>query len=111
MARFALLLAASAFWALPAAAQSIEGAWRVDNGETVTFSRCGEAFCSRIDTGRYAGKTVGRMAGGAGGRYEGNVVDPTSDKSYDGHAEVTDRRLVLTGCVAKVFCRSQTWTR
>jgi uncharacterized protein (DUF2147 family) len=82
----------------------------VQNGETVTFSPCPQGFCSVIDSGEYAGGTVGWMAAGAE-RYEGQVIDPESGKSYEGHATVENDVLTLTGCVAKVFCRSQTWTR
>lgn len=92
------------------AAEPIVGTWRLSNGETVTYSSCGDGFCSVVDSGRYKGKSVGRLTG-SGGRYVGTVVDPSSDKSYDGRAEATKSRLDLTGCVAKVFCRTQTWTR
>lgn len=94
----------------PAHAQTIEGTWRVQNGETVTYAPCPQGFCSRIESGEYAGGTVGWMAPGPS-RYEGQVVDPTSGTAYEGHATVEGDRLTLTGCVAKIFCRSQHWTR
>ena len=93
-----------------AMAEPILGTWRLANGETVTYSRCGNAFCSRIDTGRYQGGTVGRMTGAAP-TYTGTVIDPRDGKSYDGRAEVRGNSLVLTGCVARIFCQSQTWSR
>ncbi len=96
---------------LPAgAAGTIEGTWRVQNGETVTFRPCAQGFCSVIDTGEFAGGSVGWMAP-AGARYEGQVIDPESGTAYEGHASVDGNRLTLTGCVAKIFCRSQHWTR
>jgi len=113
MARFALFAAAVVFALSTGPARSaepIEGVWRLDNGETVTYAPCGDAYCSRVNSGKYAGKTVGRMTGG-GGSYTGTLIDPASDKSYEGRASVSANELVLTGCVAKVFCRSQTWTR
>ena len=102
----ALLLLAAA----PTAAEPLLGTWRLSNGETVTYSRCGAAFCSRVESGRYKGSSVGRLEGSAP-TYTGTVVDPRDGKSYDGRASVTGDRLVLTGCVARIFCQSQTWTR
>lgn len=93
-----------------ALAEPILGTWRLSNGESVTYSRCGSSFCSRVDTGRYKGRSVGRM-NGAPPTYTGTVIDPSDGKSYEGRAEVTGNQLVLTGCVARIFCRSQTWTR
>jgi len=110
MTRLALALALLAGTAPLAQAEAILGQWRLDNGEHVTYERCGTSFCARVDSGRYKGKSVGRMSG-ASPSYTGTVTDPSTDKTYEGRAEVTGRRLVLTGCVAKVFCRSQTWTR
>ncbi|KTQ85317.1 MULTISPECIES: DUF2147 domain-containing protein [Aureimonas] len=107
---FFLACLASPFMALPAMAEPILGTWRLSNGETVTYSRCGASFCSRVETGRYQGRSVGRMDGGAP-TYTGTVIDPRDGKSYDGRAEVKGDKLVLTGCVARIFCRSQTWSR
>ncbi|WP_185983092.1 DUF2147 domain-containing protein [Aureimonas mangrovi] len=101
---------AVALASLPAAAQSLEGTWRVQNGETVTYAPCEKGFCSVIDTGEYAGGSVGWMAPGAQ-RYEGEVIDPESGKAYEGHAVVEGDTLTLTGCVARIFCRSQVWSR
>ncbi|WP_062211878.1 DUF2147 domain-containing protein [Aureimonas sp. AU12] len=92
------------------AAEPIVGTWRLANGETVTYAPCGDGFCSVVDSGRYKGKSVGRLTG-SNGQYVGTVIDPSSDKSYEGRAEATKTKLDLTGCVAKVFCRTQTWTR
>lgn len=108
-----ILSTAAIFFSLlvaPTVAQTIEGQWRVQNGETVTYRVCPQGFCSVIDSGEYAGGTVGWMAPGPR-RYEGSVVDPTSGTAYDGHASVEGDVLTLTGCVAKIFCRSQVWTR
>ncbi|RIY01318.1 DUF2147 domain-containing protein [Aureimonas flava] len=90
--------------------EPIVGTWRLSNGETVDYAPCGAKFCSTVNTGAYKGKTVGTVEG-SGRAYVGTVVDPSSDKSYEGRVEIQGDRLVLTGCVAKVFCRSQTWTR
>ncbi len=107
-ALLALLLAATA--SVPASAESILGTWRLSNGERVTYAPCGPAYCSTVDSGRYKGQSVGRMEG-AGPDYTGTVTDPRDNKTYEGRASVEGNTLVLTGCVARVFCRSQTWTR
>ncbi|WP_279477877.1 DUF2147 domain-containing protein [Aureimonas sp. SK2] len=106
-----VLVAALALACGPAlAAEPIVGTWRLSNGETVDYRPCGSKYCSTVNSGPYKGKTVGTMEG-SGSRYDGTVVDPSSDKSYEGRVEIQGGQLVLTGCVAKVFCRSQTWTR
>ena len=111
LARATLALCATLFLVpVAAAAEPIVGTWRLENGETVTYSACGSAFCSTVDTGRYKGKSVGRLSG-TGGRYTGSVTDPSTDKNYEGRAEADAKTLKLTGCVAKVFCRTQTWSR
>ncbi len=105
---FAAVLLASSATAF--GAEPIVGTWRLSNGETVDYRPCGQKFCSTVNSGAYKGKTVGTVEG-RGTRYTGTVVDPSSDKSYEGRVEIEGNTLVLTGCVAKVFCRSQTWTR
>lgn len=107
-----VILAACVLFGAPdlVRAETIEGLWTVSNGEKVTYRRCGADFCSTIDTGAFAGKSVGRMSG-SGPEYTGTIVDPESDKTYEGRALVEGRRLTLTGCVAKIFCRSQVFTR
>ena len=107
---FALAAALAALCAPAFAAEPIVGTWRLSNGETVDYKPCGTKFCSTVNTGTFKGKTVGTVEG-SGASYTGTVVDPSSDKSYEGRVEISGDKLVLTGCVAKVFCRSQTWTR
>ncbi|WP_182085628.1 DUF2147 domain-containing protein [Aureimonas sp. ME7] len=101
---------AIALGAPAAAAEPILGVWRLSNGETVSYRACPQGFCSKVNSGKYAGKTVGIMQG-SGQRYTGSVIDPSNDKQYEGRVEIEGNQLTLTGCVAKVFCRSQTWTR
>ena len=105
-----LVVAVAVLLAPAAIAQGIEGQWIVSNGERVRYSACGAAWCSTIETGPLAGKTIGRLQGD-GPTYVGTVVDPESDTSYEGRAAVEGDRLTVTGCVAKVFCRSQVLTR
>ncbi len=41
----------------------------------------------------------------------GKVFDPEGGKTYSGSVTLNGNKLKLKGCAAKVFCRSQTWTR
>ena len=43
--------------------------------------------------------------------YTGTVTDPRNSKTYEGSATIAGNALELKGCVAKIFCRSQHWTR
>lgn len=97
--------------AAPAAAdEALLGGWKTENGTVVVFAPCADAFCATVKTGSFAGQQIGRMQGSAP-RYTGTVTDPRSGKTYDGSATVNGTKLALQGCVAKVFCRTQNWTR
>lgn len=92
------------------AAEPIVGNWKTENGTTVAFQNCGGAYCARIQTGEFKGREIGRMSG-SGSAYTGTVTDPRSNKTYEGSATIAGNALQLKGCVAKIFCRSQNWTR
>jgi uncharacterized protein (DUF2147 family) len=104
----ATLLAASAV--LAHAAEPIEGNWKTAKGETAAITHCGGAYCVTLKTGKYAGKTIGKMEG-SGADYSGEITDPADDKTYSGYGTVSGNSLNMKGCVLKVFCKSQTWTR
>ena len=111
----ALLLSAAPALATPMAAQPIEGDWLTLKKDTAHIAPCQAAaqsgqFCITLIDGSYAGKTIGVLKG-SGGQYVGQVTDPADDKTYDGSAAVTGNNLKLQGCVLKVFCKSQVWTR
>lgn len=92
------------------AAEAIEGNWKTASGETAKISPCGDAFCVTLVTGKHAGKQIGRLSG-KGGTYSGQITDPAADKTYSGSGAVTGNSLKMKGCVMKVLCKSQTWTR
>lgn len=100
---------ASAMMATPAMAE-IAGNWRTASGETAQISKCGGSFCIKLKTGEYAGKQIGKMKAN-GKRYVGSITDPTNDKTYSGSATISGSSMKMKGCVAKVLCRSQTWTK
>ncbi|MCX8999166.1 DUF2147 domain-containing protein [Rhizobiaceae bacterium BDR2-2] len=104
----ALLLAGLAGPA--AAAEPIEGNWKTASGETAAIAPCGGAFCITLKTGAHSGKQIGRLSG-RGADYTGSITDPQEDKTYSGSGSVSGNVLRMKGCVMKVFCKSQNWTR
>jgi len=109
--RLALALGLALAFAAPAlAADPIEGNWVAATGNTVRITKCGDAFCMTAVSGPRKGKQIGSMSG-ANGKYSGSIV-AEDDKTYSGTATLTSATtLRLRGCVAKIFCRSQTWRR
>jgi uncharacterized protein (DUF2147 family) len=97
--------------ALPAAAaEPIVGNWKTASGETAAIAACGDAYCITVRTGKHAGREIGRFTGG-GADYAGEITDPVTDKTYSGTGLISNDTLKLRGCVLKVLCRSQIWTR
>ena len=93
-----------------ASAASIEGKWRTQAGANAVISKCGGAFCIKITSGQHSGKRIGQVSG-SGSSYSGSVTDPANGKTYSGRARVNGNTLKLSGCVAKILCKTQTWTR
>ncbi|AWI56427.1 DUF2147 domain-containing protein [Sinorhizobium fredii] len=112
MIRTLLVSAALAFGAAGAAyaAEPIVGNWKTASGATAEIAPCGGAFCVTLKTGKHAGKRIGNLAG-TDGSYSGEITDPESDKTYSGSGAVDGNSLKMKGCVLKVLCKSQTWTR
>lgn len=92
------------------AAEPILGNWKTEDGATTAIVQCGGAYCITVKTGKYAGKKIGTF-NGKGGSYAGRLTDPASNKTYDGVISVAGNTVKMKGCVMKVFCQSQTWTR
>ena len=108
--RIALAATAGLLMVSAAHAAPIEGQWRTQAGANATISPCGGAYCIKITSGEYAGTRVGRVSG-SGNKYSGSVTDPTNGKTYSGSASVNGNTLKLSGCVAKILCKTQTWAR
>lgn len=104
----AIILGLSASAAL--AAEPIVGNWKTASGETAAIASCGGAYCITLKTGKHAGKTIGNMSG-KGMSYSGEITDPANDKTYSGSASIKGTSLKMQGCVLKVLCKTQTWTR
>jgi uncharacterized protein (DUF2147 family) len=90
--------------------EPIVGNWKTASGETALIAACGGDFCITLKTGKYTGRKIGTLAG-SGADYTGEITDPSNDKTYSGSGTVSGNSLKMKGCVLKVFCKSQTWTR
>lgn len=107
-----LILAAAltvSFVAPSMAEDMIVGNWTTQSGETAQISG-GGSYTIKLKTGKYAGKTIGSMSG-SNGSYTGTITDPADDKTYSGSARISGSNMRMKGCVAKVFCKSQTWKK
>lgn len=102
----ALLMSA----AISQAAEPIEGNWKTQSGATAEIGKCGSAYCVTLKTGKHAGKQIGKLSG-TGAEYSGEITDPDNDKTYAGSGSVAGNTLKMKGCVLKVLCKSQTWSR
>jgi uncharacterized protein (DUF2147 family) len=115
---------------LPASAQDANGTWLTQSGETrVRVAPCGGNLCGTIvwvakpakDENNPNAALKGRNVVGinmitmkpAGDKkWSGTLYNYTDGKTYSGTLTQTGANsLSLSGCVAGVFCRSQTWTR
>jgi uncharacterized protein (DUF2147 family) len=92
------------------AEEPIVGNWKTAAGDTAVIASCGGSYCVTLKTGKYAGRQIGKMHG-KGGTYTGEITDPAADKTYAGSGTTSGSTLKMQGCVLKVFCKSQTWTR
>lgn len=127
-----ITLAALAFTALalPAQAQDANGTWLTQSGETrVRIAPCGGNLCGTIVwvakpakdeqnpnaalKGRnVVGINMINMKPSGDKKWAGTLYNYTDGKTYSGTLTQNDANsLTLSGCVAGVFCRSQTWTR
>ncbi len=101
---------AMSFMAVPALADTIEGNWKTQSGETAAIGKCGGSYCIKLKTGKYSGKSIGRMKG-ANGSYKGSIVDPADDKKYSGTIKISGSTMKMKGCVVWPLCKTQTWKR
>ncbi len=91
-------------------ADMIEGQWKTQSGETAAIAKCGGSFCIKLKTGKYAGKSIGKMKG-SGGKYKGSITKPSNGKKYSGSIKIKGSTMKMKGCVAYVLCETQTWKR
>ncbi|WP_244492545.1 DUF2147 domain-containing protein [Aureimonas sp. AU22] len=96
-----------------AAADPIEGTWRMPSGNDARIAPCGGDFCLTYVNGPNKGKTFGKMTPSGAGAYQGTVTDYTKGgKEYSGKGKLTGDTLSVSGCVlGGLICRSQSLTR
>lgn len=92
------------------AGEPIEGNWKTASGETAAIAACGSSYCITLKTGKFSGKQIGKFVG-TDGSYTGEITDPAENKTYSGSGTISGNALKMKGCVLKILCKSQTWTR
>ncbi len=91
-------------------AEPIVGNWKTEGGDTAAISACGGSFCIKLKSGKYSGKSIGKLKG-KDGKYTGTITDPEDDKEYSGSAKVSGSSMKLKGCALRIFCRTQNWRK
>jgi uncharacterized protein (DUF2147 family) len=116
--------------ATTAGAQSPNGTWLTESGETrVRIAPCGGNLCGTIawvktptkdlknpradlQERSVVGINMITMKPAGDKKWTGSLYNYQDGKTYSGTLTQTgDNTLSLSGCVAGIFCRSQTWTR
>lgn len=117
--------------AVPAVAQDASGTWLTASGETrVRIAPCGGGLCGTIVWTKNAaakdehnpnaalknrslvGINMITMKPAGDKKWSGTLYNPQDGKVYSGTLTQNGANsLSLSGCVAGIFCRSQTWTR
>ena len=117
------------------AAESINGNWKTEEGDTVIkINKCGATVCGRIDRwlitppGGVNQKDLNnpnkklrsrKLLGTAiltgfkpdGKKWKGRIYDPKSGKTYRSEVSLTStNKLKVKGCIAFI-CQGQNWTR
>lgn len=95
---------------LASAAEPIVGNWKTTLGDTAAIEPCGGGFCITLKSGKHTGEKIGAFEG-SGGSYSGKITDPDAKKTYNGTISVSGDTVTLKGCVMKVVCESQKWSR
>lgn len=128
--KLALVAALLASLSLPASAQDANGTWLTASGETrVRIAPCGGSICGTIvwvknpakdeqnpnaalKTRNVVGINMIQMKPAGDKKWSGTLYNYTDGKTYSGSMTMNSANsLSLSGCVAGIFCRSQTWTR
>jgi uncharacterized protein (DUF2147 family) len=118
--------ALSALSAGPAMADMADkalGNWlRSSEGWVVNFYMCEENLCGKVVSGEGVDKKTGGPVVGVNmlfdlvkdkeDRWKGKMYDPKGGGLYAGYVKVLDDNTVkMSGCMAKIMCRSETWER
>ena len=108
-------------------ADQVLGTWlRPKQGWHVEFAMCANAqdkLCGTVISGEGVDKkTQGTVVGvkmlfdmdknKKGSKWQGKMYDPKGGGTYSGSVKILkDGRVKMSGCMAKVMCRSEKWTR
>ncbi len=100
--------------ALSALGDPVEGMWKrsAENGGTlIEIAECDGSFCTIVRSGEYIDQSSGKFDKKAGG-YAGKITDLATDKTYSGTLAMQGAdKLEMKGCVLKIFCKSEVWTK
>lgn len=123
----------------PAQAADALGTWLTAGQDKVKIVNCGGALCGALialkepndpatgkpktdknnpDAGKRGRSLIGveivlsMKPSGTANQWSGNVYNPEDGKTYTGSFTMTGANTAdLKGCVASIFCKTQTWTR
>ncbi|MCP4184837.1 MAG: DUF2147 domain-containing protein [Hyphomicrobiales bacterium] len=112
--KFLLAIVMVSFSGLGVFADPIEGMWKrpaKKGGTLEQIAACGNAFCVTVRSGRFDGQAAGKFTKD-GNQYIGEITDLAKKKTYSGSLAMRGaNRLKMSGCVMKVLCSSEIWTR
>ena len=114
-----------------ATADQALGVWLTKSGSHVRFYKCGAGLCGKIIKRKNPGELDSRnknpklrnrkilginlmfgLRKDRSNRWRGQLYNPEDGKTYTGFVTVLSRNKVrMEGCVARVFCKSQNWSR
>ncbi|KQV70190.1 DUF2147 domain-containing protein [Rhizobium sp. Root1220] len=92
------------------AQEPVVGKWKTQVGTTAAIDQCVQGYCITMKTGDHAGKKIGSFQG-KNGSFVGTIVEPNSNKTFDGVLTVSGDTVRMRGCTMKVFCVSLIWKR
>ena len=97
-------------------AGSIEGTWQrplSDGGTLMKITKCGSDYCVWVASGKHKGRKTGALTPSSDGVYRGSLTDLRDDKVYTGKAVVAKngQQVKVSGCVLKIICLGETWSR
>ena len=103
-----------AFSTISVMADPVEGLWKrpANKGGTLEqIAACGGSYCVTVRSGEFNGKVAGRFKKN-GDKYIGEITDLAKDKTYSGSMIMQGaNKLKMAGCVLKVLCSREVWTR
>ena len=91
------------------AKEPIVGTWKAESGALVKISPCGSAFCAKVVSGKFNGRSIGKMTG-KNGQYSGTLTDLAAGKTYKGKGWMSGNKLKMRG-YSGIFFSTQTWSR